>query len=636
MRLHVLQSSASNGNRIGEEFEVSDSPAGLVWQTQHVFVCEDVEEESRFSRVVELLREHGVRSFCSLPLTTAASRLGTMTFGRERTGGFADDEIEFAKLIVSQVAVAVESAMHHQRSAALHRELSRERDRLQLVLELNNAVVSNLELRSLFAALSSNLRKIIDYDSACLFLPEGDDMLRLHALDFPEGRGFLQQNQLWKMLDTPLGSAFRTGEAVLVGIGGVAYSQEEDAIRVRIGEGFRSGLIVPLVSDGATVGVLTLGSRREAAFAQGDLEFAMQIGRQVAIAVRNALQHRALSESREQISEQKSYLEEEIRAEQDFEDIVGCSRALRAVLEQVETVAPTDSTVLICGETGTGKELIARAIHERSARRNRTFVKINCAAIPLGLLESELFGHEKGAFTGALTRKIGRFELANQGSLFLDEVGDIPPELQPKLLRVVQEQEFERLGNSHTQHVDVRLIAATNHDLANMVLEGRFRSDLYYRLNVFPVTVPPLRERPEDIPLLMRYFVSKYARRINKRIVRISPETIAALSSYSWPGNVRELQNFLERAVILSSGEELTCPRVSELKAVEPREKLPAVSARHNGNGTLREVERNHILQALREAKWVVGGSDGAAARLGMKRTTLLYRMDKLGITRRP
>jgi formate hydrogenlyase transcriptional activator len=389
-------------------------------------------------------------------------------------------------------------------------------------------------------------------------------------------------------------------------------------------------MIVPLTTASGSVGVLTVGSRRDSAFTSADLEFAAQIARQVAIAVSNALQHRALSESKQQISQQKSYLEEEIRAEQDFEDIVGYSRALRAVLDQVETVAPTDSTVLVCGETGTGKELIARAIHERSTRRLRTFVKINCAAIPLGLLESELFGHEKGAFTGAISRKIGRFELAHQGSLFLDEVGDIPAELQPKLLRVLQEQEFERLGNPHTQRVDVRIIAASNRNLGTMVAEGRFRSDLYYRLNVFPITVPPLRDRAEDIPLLARYFVAKYARRMNKKIVRISQPTIEALSGYSWPGNVRELQNFLERAVILTSGPELHAA-LGELGAGGS---LIPVPGDGNGSVTLREIEKNHILSALRQSNWVVGGPDGAAARLGLKRTTLLYRMEKLGIAR--
>ncbi len=629
MRLHVLHSSEATPRWLGQDFEIEDSPLGLAWRSQDVFICENVDRDRRFRKVGELLREHRVRSFCVLPLVTPAGPLGALTIGRAETGSFDEEEVGFAKLIAAQVALAVENALFRQRSTALQRELRRERDRLQTVLELNNAVVSNLELRALFNALSANLRKVMEYDSASLLLPENADSLRLHALDFPDTRGYLHHDMLISIDGTNAGGAFKIGEGRIVGSGALPFSNGGDIARIRAGEGFRSLLLVPLQSNGSPVGVLSLGSRQERAFSRSDLDFATQIGRQVAIAVSNALQHRALSESKEQISEQKLYLEEEIRAEHDFEDIIGGSIALRSVLEQVETVAPTDSTVLICGETGTGKELIARAIHERSARNNRTFVKINCAAIPLGLLESELFGHEKGAFTGAISRKIGRFELAHQGSLFLDEVGDIPPELQPKLLRVLQEQEFERLGSSHTQRVDVRLIAATNHNLPTMVADGRFRSDLFYRLNVFPVTVPPLRDRAEDIPLLVRYFVSKYARRMNRHIQRISSQTIIALTEYPWPGNVRELQNFIERAVILTPGEELMAP-LSELRAPIPT----AASSENIAQLSLREIERSRILDVLRQAKWVVGGPSGAAARLGIKRTTLLYRMEKLGIPR--
>ena len=628
MRLHVLHSSESTPGWLGQDFEIDDSPSGIAWQSQDVFICEDLELENRFRKVSELLHEHRVRSFCVLPLITPAGPLGALTMGRAEPGGFDEEEVGFGKLIAAQVALAVENALFRRRSTSLQRELTRERDRLQLVLELNNAVVSNLELRALFTALSANLRRVIEFDSASLMLPEDSEHLRLHALEFPESRGYLQRDMRISIEGTNAGAAFTSGEGRIVGPGALPFS-EGDIARVRTGEGFQSLMAVPLQGSDGRVGVLTLSSRREHAFSPGDLDFATQIARQVAIAVSNALQHHALSESKEQISEQKLYLEEEIRAEQDFEDIIGGSSALRAVLDQVETVAPTDSTVLICGETGTGKELIARAIHERSARNTRTFVKINCAAIPLGLLESELFGHEKGAFTGAISRKIGRFELAHQGTLFLDEVGDIPPELQPKLLRVVQEQEFERLGSSHTKRVDVRLVAATNQNLQQMVGQGRFRSDLYYRLNVFPITVPPLRERAEDISLLARYFVSKYARRMNKHIERIPSQTIRALTEYAWPGNVRELQNFIERAVILTPGDELIAP-LPELRATA------SAGARFENTAqlSLQEIERTRILEVLRQAQWVVGGPTGAAARLGIKRTTLLYRMDKLGIPR--
>ncbi|MGZ8522323.1 MAG: sigma-54 interaction domain-containing protein, partial [Candidatus Binatia bacterium] len=353
------------------------------------------------------------------------------------------------------------------------------------------------------------------------------------------------------------------------------------------------------------------------------------VANQIAIAVENSLAFRQVVDRANKLSEEKLYLQDEIRTEYNFEEIIGESAALKRVLDQIQTVAPTDSTILVQGETGTGKELIARAIHHLSARSERTLVKVNCAAIPTGLLESELFGHEKGAFTGAIAQRVGRFELAHRGTLFLDEVGDIPLELQPKLLRVLQEQEFERLGSSRTVHVDVRLVAATNADLTQKVADGQFRADLYYRLNVFPVTIPPLRERREDIPLLVRYFAQKYARRMKRPIDNVPVKAMTALSEYHWPGNVRELENFIERAVILSRGAELQIP-LAELKQRTNRHS----SAASNGFATLENAEREHIVRALGESKWVIGGAAGAANRLGMKRTTLQSRMRKLGITR--
>jgi formate hydrogenlyase transcriptional activator len=385
---------------------------------------------------------------------------------------------------------------------------------------------------------------------------------------------------------------------------------------------------IPLLAHDRALGALDLGARRDDAFRPEELELLGQVANQIAIAVENAQAYREISELKERLAKEKLYLEEEIRTEHNFEEIVGESDSLRRVLKQVETVAPTGSTVLIRGETGTGKELIARALHELSPRRERTFVKINCAAIPTGLLESELFGHEKGAFTGAISQKIGRFELAHEGTLFLDEVGDIPAELQPKLLRVLQEQEFERLGSTRTVRVDVRLVAATNRDLAQMVADGEFRNDLFYRLNVFPVMLPPLRERRDDIPRLVRHFAQKVARRMGRRIETIPADAMEALVQYSWPGNIRELENVIERAVILSPGPTLQI-NLLELAA-------PPVQTNHHAAGvvTLNDAEREHILEALRETRWVLGGPNGAAARLAMKRTTLQSKMKKLGIVR--
>jgi formate hydrogenlyase transcriptional activator len=631
MRLHILHSSRKKAEPNGVEFPMHGSPSGIVWTTQSVLNFRNQAEVEQYPRACELLREHEVESFCCLPLSTAHRRLGALGFGRAETGGYDQAEVEFAKMVAAQVAVALDNALHYEEGLTLQDELARERDRLQLVLEVNNSVVSNLELRDLFQALSTSLRRVVSHDSASLILPDPQvpGMLRIHALDFPEGRGILQQDMLISISDSNCGKCFRTGQSLLAGSGPGSVPYTNSNGRVAQEEGLRTTMILPLLLNGQSVGVLTLGSRKENAFSQADLDFHTQLARQIAIGVKNALQHRKLSESAERVIEQKSYLEEEIRAEQDFEDIVGTSRPLRGVLQQVETVAPTGSTVLIQGETGTGKELIARAIHDRSSRRERTFVKINCAAIPMGLLESELFGHERGAFTGAIARKIGRFELAHQGTLFLDEIGDIPLELQPKLLRVLQEQEFERLGGTTTQKVDVRVIAATNHTLSSMVAQGNYRSDLFYRLNVFPIVLPPLRDRKEDIPLLARYFASKYARRMNRSLERIAPETLDAMTAYSWPGNVRELQNFIERAVILSKDGELRAP-LSELK---PSQEAPRAEPTLESK-TLRDLEREHILEALQKSNWVVGGPSGAASRLGMKRTSLLYRMEKLKIFR--
>jgi formate hydrogenlyase transcriptional activator len=462
-----------------------------------------------------------------------------------------------------------------------------------------------------------------DYASLALYEPDARQ-LRLQALDFPRGKGLLQEEMVFPVDGTPSGEVILTRKPVII-TGANIDSYETSVSRLFIAEGLHSGCIVPLITANRILGTLSLSSLRSGAFTQGDVDLLMRVANQVAIAIENALAYREIAELKNKLADEKLYLEEEIRTEYTFEEIVGESSALRRVLSQVETVAATDSSVLMLGETGTGKEVIARALHDLSLRRERTFVKVNCAAIPTGLLESELFGHEKGAFTGAIAQKVGRFELAHRGTLFLDEVGDIPLELQPKLLRVLQEKEFERLGSTHTMRVDVRVIAATNRDLAQMVDDRLFRSDLYYRLNVFPIVVPPLRERPEDIPLLVRYFAQKHARRMDRRIETIPAEEMEALARYYWPGNVRELQNLIERAVILSRGPALHVPLPEDRLSGEVPAGLPV---------TLEAAEREHILRTLRDTNWVIAGPNGAAARLAMKRTTLQSRMAKLGISR--
>jgi formate hydrogenlyase transcriptional activator len=419
------------------------------------------------------------------------------------------------------------------------------------------------------------------------------------------------------------GQSFLARETMVFGRDQLTAMDSMFAQRV-VEAGIQSMLCVPLVTQKRVLGTLNVGSKRAEAFRELEQGLIGQIAGQIAVAIDNARAYREIQELRDRLEKEKSYLEGEIQTELHFEEIIGESPALKRVLSQVRTVAPSGATVLVLGETGTGKELIARAIHRMSARHDKSFIKMNCAAIPTGLLESELFGHEKGAFTSAVSQKVGRMELAHGGTLFLDEVGDIPLELQPKLLRVLQDQEFERLGGTKTIRVDVRLIAATNRDLTRSVVEGQFRSDLFYRLNVFPIRVPPLRERREDIPQLVRYFVQALARRMDKKIETIPNSTLQSLVRWKWPGNVRELENFIERSVILSDGPVLRVP----LTELEPVYELQQTDT------TLESAEREHIVRVLRDCGGVLSGLRGAAIKLGLKRTTLQSKMRKLGIMR--
>ncbi|TLY19405.1 MAG: GAF domain-containing protein [Nitrospirae bacterium] len=576
--------------------------------------------------VMPMMVEQGVKSFCVVPLTTAQRRLGALGFGSLQEAAYEDADLEFLQQVAKQVAVAVENALNYESVQSAQQLLTHERDRLRLLLEVNNAVVSRLDLRDVFEATTTSLRRVMPYAIASLYLADPDQKaFHRHALVFPESKGLIHEGFVGPIDDTPAGPAFRSGKPALFDEDGLKRLNSEIG-QFLLAEGVKSGCCVPLLSHGKVLGTLNVGSFREGSFTPEEVDLLSQVASQFAIAVENALAYRQIAELKDKLNTEKLYLEDEIRSEYNFEEIVGESPALKRVLKHVETVAPTDSTVLILGETGTGKELIARAIHNLSGRHERTFVKMNCAAIPTGLLESELFGHEKGAFTGAIAQKIGRFELAHQGTLFLDEIGDITLELQSKLLRVLQEHEFERLGSTRTIRVDLRLVAATNRDLARMVSDKEFRSDLYYRLNVFPLVVPPLRDRPEDIPLLVRYFAQKHARRMNKRIEAIPTETMLMLSKYHWPGNIRELENLIERAVILSHGPDLHVP-LAELRIPD--------TAPANGVETLEAAEREHIQRALEQSNWVIGGPSGAATRLGMKRTTLQSKMRKLGISQR-
>ncbi|MGD0736197.1 MAG: sigma 54-interacting transcriptional regulator [Terracidiphilus sp.] len=504
----------------------------------------------------------------------------------------------------------------------------RKRAEEALISQLSTALLANMDAGKLLGAISATIRDVIPHDNAGLVLYDaavGDMTVQFLG---PEGTEVFPRELRVPIESSLSGMAYKTREPVLLErLDDARFAPDTTNYLRRMG--MQSGCWVPLIHHGEVIGALSVVSRVEARFGQHEADMLAQIAGQVAMAVDHAMAVKRIAELRDQLRQEKQYLEEEINLERRFDDIVGESTGLRRVLKEIATVAPTDATVLIQGETGTGKELLARAIHRLSPRNERTFIKLNCAAIPAGLIESELFGHEKGAFTGAIARKIGRLELAHEGTLFLDEIGEMPLDLQPKLLRALQEREIERLGGTRPIQVNVRLIAATNRDLAKMVAEKTFRSDLFYRLKVFPVFSPPLRERTSDIPILVRHFVAAHSRRMGKVIESIPDETMQALIRWQWPGNIRELENFLERAVILTNGPVLYVP-LAELETEE----------QENGGGaesespTLQAAEREHILKALREAKGQIGGDDGAAAKLGLKRTTLNSKIKKLGIER--
>jgi formate hydrogenlyase transcriptional activator len=600
-----------------------ETPANEVLASQQPYYVPDIEHAGDYRGFHDKLLSNGIRTYCLLPLSTAQRRIGALTFGSITRDAYTADDIEFMQQVAKQVAVAVDNALNHEAAALYEQQLARERDRLRLLLTVNNAALTNLEPDELFRAISACLKSSFDLEYASLALHDPEaNVFRLQAFEFPASHGLSRVNPVAPLDGPPTGFALKSRAPKL-------FTPAEYGDH--FGEGLRSFVSLPLISHQRFLGTLNLGGDREDLFSPDDEAVLAQAGGQIAIALDNALSYKRIEELNAQLAKEKVYLEDEIRSERQFEEIIGRSKTLRAILKQIETVAPTDSTVLIHGETGTGKELVARAIHELSDRRQGTFVSLNCAAIPTGLLESEMFGHEKGAFTGAIGQRIGRFELAHRGTMFLDEVGEIPLELQTKLLRVLQEREFERLGSSRTIRTDARVVAATNGDLERMVQDRLFRSDLYYRLNVFPISLPPLRERREDIPLLVRHFAQQHARRMNKRIDTISSEAMQAMIRYPWPGNVRELQNFIERAVILSAGAVLAVP-VGELEKAA----APATPANSASVVTLVEVEREAILRALKDSGGRVGGERGAAAKLAMKRTTLQARMRKLGITTSP
>jgi formate hydrogenlyase transcriptional activator len=620
-----------------ELFFTPSAAAKKTIDTLKPVVIDTREPEEFVSGITEIAQAEGIKAVCLIPLVNHGRVLGILGTSRTTETPFTPEDVDFLSRTAGQIAIAIENARAFQKVARLG-------DRLQLLLNLTARITSSLDRREVLRAIAANVREVIHADGVTVsLLDAASGQCRVFAVDFPHGKGVIKEELFFrpsaagkKVMDTLKPVVIDTRERDECVIGTTALAAED----------VKTLCLIPLVNRGRVLGFLSLLRRTETPFTSEDVDFLSRASGQIAIAIENALAYREISELKDKLAQERLYLEEEIRADSDFERIIGKSAALKRVLRLVETVAPSDSTVLLLGETGTGKELIARAIHDHSQRKDRTFVKLNCAAIPTGLLESELFGHEKGAFTGAIAQKIGRLELADQGTLFLDEVGDIPIEIQPKLLRVLQEREFERLGSTHTRKVNIRLVAATNRDLEKMVADREFRSDLFYRLNVFPIRIPSLRERKEDIPLLVSYFAQKFAKQLQKQIESVPSVAMKALTAWEWPGNIRELENFIERAVILTRGKALEAP-LTELRKTETATAVDAgvdrknrtarkpSSSRPNVNAGAEEYERKEreeIIDALTACKGRVGGSDGAATRLGINRTTLLYRMRKFGI----
>ena len=598
----------------------------------------DWESEERYPQFKKWAKTIGLGSGVRIPLTTPHRRLGVFGINRDTVNPFNEEEISFLWLVGRVVAFALDDGLNLRRA-------QQQNERLKLLLNLTNRITSNLQPRELLREIAASIREVMHCDVVAVSLldPESGKS-RLYALDFPQGKGFIREGHV-HVITGPSQRVLETLKPVIVERFDPADIPPEIYAEV-LAEGLKRTCLIPLVNRGRALGILSIARTSEVNFTSEDVDFLSRASGQIAIAIENALAYHEISQLKDKLAQEKLYLEEEIRSEMNFENIIGNSPALKNVLELVETVATSDSTVLLLGETGTGKELIARAIHDRSRRKDRTFVKLNCAAIPTGLLESELFGHEKGAFTGAIAQKVGRMELADQGTLFLDEVGDIPIEIQPKLLRALQEREFERLGSTHTRRVNIRLVAATNRDLEQMIAAREFRSDLYYRLHVFPIRIPPLRERKEDIPQLVSYFVQKFAKQMQKKIEAISPAVMKGLTAWDWPGNIRELENFIERAVIVTRGKSLEAP-VGDLRktntvvfphAEQPRVEQVAGGRTESQSGQTSVADeyerrqRDEIIRALTARKGRVGGADGAAASLGMNRTTFLSRMKKFGI----
>jgi formate hydrogenlyase transcriptional activator len=646
LRISILESSTAVGNELplGTEVSATDSHAGWVFQHREPLVRQDLAEGLRFP-VEDRVFAGGFRSYVMLPLVSRGKSLGTLGVASSRPNQYGETDVGFLRDVATQIAMAVENMNVYASISTLNAEVTKAAERSRALLEINNLMISNLTQDALFRAIAQAVRRVIPFDRTALCLHDSArGVLRVAIVESSLPVTRFTVGMEFAVTDTHMGQVFRSQQPLLRG--DVEVEHEYPLERLNVADGVHSLLVVPLIVRGASIGTLGVSSTAPGQYTMADAVFLQEVANQVAMAIQNMKAYEEISVAYEEISvlkarleRENAYLQEEIGTEHHFGEMIGSSPALFEVMRHVERVAPTDATVLISGETGTGKELVARAIHARSARSGRPLVKVNCGAISAGLVESELFGHMKGAFTGALERRLGRFEVADGGTIFLDEIGELPLDTQVKLLRVLQEGEFEPVGASTPSLADVRVIAATNRDLEDAVRSGRFRADLFYRLNVFPIRTPPLRERVEEIPQLVAFFVGRFARRFGKTAERISPETMDRLVSYPWPGNVRELQNVVERAVILATGPtlEIEPDLLRTGKDIGHESKASPPQPEPSGHGleaVLKDVETRHVRAALEQAGWVIEGARGAARILGLHPNTLRSRIDKLGIRR--
>jgi formate hydrogenlyase transcriptional activator len=639
LRISILEAAAAVGDELplGTEVSATDSHAGWVFEHREPLVRQDLAEGLRFP-IEDRVLAAGLRSYVMLPLVARGKSLGTLGVASSRPNQYGDTDVSFLREVATQIAMAVENMKAYASISALNTQVTEAAERSRALLEINNLMISNLTQDALFHAITHAVRRVIPFDRTALCLHDpARDVLRVVIVESSLPVTRFTVGMEFPVTDTHMGQVFRSQRPLLRG--DVEVEHEYALERLNVADGVHSLLVVPLIVRGTSIGTLDVSSTALRQYTMPDAVFLQEVANQVAMAIQNMRAYEEISTLKARLERENVYLQEEIRTEHNFIEMIGASPALFEVMRNVERVAPTDATVLISGETGTGKELVARAIHARSARSGRPLVKVNCGAISAGLVESELFGHVKGAFTGALERRLGRFEVADGGTIFLDEIGELPLDTQVKLLRVLQEGEFEPVGSSTPSRADLRVIAATNRDLEDAVRSGRFRSDLFYRLNVFPICTPPLRERVEEIPQLVAFFVGRFARRFGKTAERVSPETMDRLVRYAWPGNVRELQNIVERAVILATGPTLeigpdllgTDKRVGRESPSSPP---PSEPRGRDLNAVLRDVETRHVRAALEQAGWVIEGARGAARILGLHPNTLRGRIQKLGIRR--